>query len=55
MEEDELLTYNNRVYIPNVEELIRIIMDEIHKMPYSSYPGYHKTIATTKNQYFGRE
>ena len=27
-------------------------MDEIHQAPYYGHPGYQKTIATAKNQYF---
>ena len=27
-------------------------MDEIHQAPYSGHPGYQKTIATTRKQYF---
>ena len=27
-------------------------MDEIHQDPYFGYPGYQKTIATAKKQYF---
>ena len=27
-------------------------MDEIHQAPYSCHPGYQKTIATAKKQYF---
>ena len=30
LEEVELLTYKNRIYIPNVANLRRIVMDEIH-------------------------
>ena len=30
LEEDGLLTYKNRVYIPNVADLRRMVMDEIH-------------------------
>ena len=52
MEEDELLTYKNIIYIPNVADLRRIVMDEIHQAPYSSHPGYQKTIATARKQYF---
>ena len=29
-EGDELLTYKNRIYIPNVADLRMIVMDEIH-------------------------
>ena len=52
LEEDELHTYKNRVYIPNVADLRRIVMDEIHQAPYSSHLVYKKTIATTRKQYF---
>ena len=27
-------------------------MDEIHQAPYSSHPGYQKTISTARKQYF---
>ena len=52
MEEDGLLTYKCRIYIPNVAGLRRVVMDEIHQAPYSSHPGYQKTIATARKQYF---
>ena len=38
--EDELLTYKNKIYVPNVAYLWRVVMDEIHQTPYSGYPGY---------------
>ena len=38
LEEDEILTYKNRIYIPNVAYLRRIVMDEIHQNPYSCHP-----------------
>ena len=52
LEEDELLTYKNIIYIPNVADLRRIFMDEIHQDPYFGHSGYQKTIATTTKQYF---
>ena len=52
MGEDELLTYKNKIYIPNMADLRRIVMDEIHQALYSGHPGYHKTIATARKQYF---
>ena len=52
LEEDEILTYKNIVYIPNVGDLRRIVMDEIHQAPYSGHPGYQKTIAIARKQYF---
>ena len=52
LEEDGLLTYKGRVYILNVANLRRVVMDEIHQAPYSGHPGYQKTIATARKQYF---
>ena len=34
LEGDELLTYKNIICIPNVADLRRIVMDEIHQDPY---------------------
>ena len=51
-EEDGLLTYKGRIYVPDVAGLRRVVMDEIHQAPYSGHPGYQKTIATARKQYF---
>ena len=51
-EEDGILTYKGRIYIPDVAYLRRVVMDEIHQAPYSSHPGYQKTIATARKRYF---
>ena len=52
MEEYGLLTYKGRVYIPNVTELRRVVIDEIHQAPYYGHPGYQKIIAIARKQYF---
>ena len=52
LEEDGLITYKSRIYIPNVAHLRRVFMDEIHKTPYSGHPGYQKMIATARKKYF---
>ena len=52
MEEDGILTYKSRIYIPSVAYLRRFFMDEIHQAPYYGHPGYQKTIATARKQYF---
>ena len=48
LEEDGLITYKNIIYIPDVVDLRRVIMDEIDQAPYSSHPGYQKIIATAR-------
>ena len=40
LEEDGLLTYKSRMHIPNVVDLRRVVMDEIHQNPYPGHPGY---------------
>ena len=51
LEEYGLLTYKNKIYIPSVEDLRRVVMDDIHQAPYSGHPGYHKIVATARKQY----
>ena len=55
LEEDGLLTYKGRIYIPKVADLRRVIMDEIHQAPYSGHLGYQKKIATAESSTFGQE
>ena len=38
LEEDGLLTYKNKIYIPNVADLRSVVMDEIHQASYSGHP-----------------
>ena len=52
MEGDGLLTYKDIIYIPNVVDLRRVVMDEINQDPYYGHPGYQKTISTARKQYF---
>ena len=35
-----LLTYKNRLYIPDCNDLKRFIMDGLHKRPYTGHPSY---------------
>ena len=50
--EDGILTYKGRIYIPDVADLRRVVMDEIHQTLYSGHPGYQNTIATARKKYF---
>jgi hypothetical protein len=52
MLEEGLLTYINRLYVPNCDKLKRFIMDEQHKIPYTSHPGYKKMITITRKQVY---
>jgi hypothetical protein len=53
MTEGGLLTYRDRLYIPNCDNLKRFIMDELHKRPYTGHPGYQKMITGTRKNFIG--
>ena len=55
LEEDGILTYKSRIYIPNVAYLRRVVMDEIHQAPHSSHPGYQKTMLQLESSTFSQE
>jgi hypothetical protein len=52
LDNDEILMYSGKIYVPNSHELKNLILREMHNVPYVGYPGYRKTIATIKSQYY---
>ena len=40
------------MYVPSVPKVKLLILDEIHKTPYSGHPGYQKTITMLRKEYF---
>jgi hypothetical protein len=52
LEEDGILMHKNRVYVPNSHELRKLVLKEMHNVPYVGHPGYQKTIAVVRSQYF---
>ena len=52
LNEKEFLLYKDRMYVTNVPKFKLLILDEIHKTPYSSHPGYQKTITMLRKEYF---
>ena len=52
MNEKGFLLYKNRMYVPNVPNVKLLILDEIHKNPYSHHLGYQKTITMLGKEYF---
>jgi hypothetical protein len=49
---DVLLTYKCWLYIPNCDDLNRLIMDELHKRPYIGHLGYPKRIIATNKLFY---
>ena len=40
LKEDVLILYKRRLYVPNNEVLKKIVMNELHKLPYSTHFDY---------------
>jgi hypothetical protein len=40
LEVDEILMYKNKIYVPNVQDLKLMILNEMHNVPYAGHPGY---------------
>jgi hypothetical protein len=49
---DGILLHKNGIFIPNVQDMKRIIFHEMHNTPYARHPRYQKTITAVKSQYF---
>ena len=49
---EDLLVYKNQLYIPNSEEVKRLILNELHKIPYSGHLGYQKMITKLRKSYY---
>jgi hypothetical protein len=47
---DKIIMYKGRIYVPNSQELKNLILGEMHNVPYVGHPGYQKTIAVIKSQ-----
>ena len=49
---DGLIRFMLRIYVPSSSELKKTILREFHVKPYSSHPGYQKTLTTVKTFYY---
>ena len=49
---DEILLHKKKKIVPNVQNLKRMILHEIHNVPYAGNPRYQKTVAAVKSQHF---
>ncbi|CAN1154462.1 Transposon Ty3-I Gag-Pol polyprotein [Linum perenne] len=49
---DDMLTYQGRVCVPNVDKLRQNILDEAHSAPYAMHPGATKMYRTLKEHFW---
>ena len=52
VDDKNTLWYENRIYVPNADELRRVIMDEAHNSAYSIHPGATKMYQDLKQKYW---
>jgi hypothetical protein len=52
LREDGIIMYRGNIYVPNIQELKILVLREMHNVPYVGHPGYQKTIAAIKSQYY---
>ena len=50
--ENGILMHRDRVYVPDVGDIRKVVMKETHDVPYSRHSGYQKTIAAVKKHYY---
>ena len=51
IENDSIVLYNDRIYVPKSLESRKIIMHEMHNVPYYGLPDYQQTIVVIWKQY----
>jgi hypothetical protein len=52
IDQEGILKFKNIIYIPNSMDLKLMILNEIHKKPYSGHLGYHKIVTTLRKQFY---
>ena len=50
--QEYLLVYRGRIYVPNQKNIKQIILDEYHKIPCAGHLRYQKLITTLREEYF---
>ena len=45
------MLYKNKLYVPNIPEIKLLILNEVHRSPYSRHMGYQKMITMLRKEY----
>lgn len=52
LKEDGILTDINKFYVIDPFELRKLILQEMHNVPYAKHQGYQNTLAVVRKEYF---
>jgi hypothetical protein len=55
LENDEILMYRGRIYVPNSQELKNMILREMHNVPYVGNPVIKKLLQLSRANIIGQE
>ena len=44
--------HRDRVYVPDVGDIRKVVMKETYDAPYAGHSGYQKTVAIVRKQYY---
>ena len=44
--------HRDRVYVPNVGDIRKVVLKETHDVPYAGHLGYQKIVAAVRKQYY---
>jgi len=47
-----MLNYEKRLYVPNQNDIKRLILDEFDRSPYVGHSGYQKLITALRKEYY---
>ena len=50
--ENGILMHRDRVYVPDVGDIRKMVLKEMHVVPYVGHSCYQKTIAVVRKQYY---
>jgi len=50
--QEGMLIYRGRMYVPNQKDIKQLILDKYHKIPCVGHPRYQKLITTLRKEYF---
>lgn len=48
---NNLLTFRNKIYVPNQNSFKQLLLDKFHKNPYVTLPGYQKLLTAIRKSY----
>eukprot|EP00253_Pinus_taeda_P011330 PITA_11330 len=52
LDNDGMLCFNKKLYVPDSNDLKRLILDEFHISHYTGHPGYQKMVTALKKEYY---